>query len=462
MKVTTPEINIQQAAVAAGGKISPAQTGTFSGATIDSRLIEKGMMFVALQGEKVDGADYIAHAIEAGAAVALAQRAPAGYEDKVILVEDTVAALGKMASWHRSQFDLKIAAITGSVGKTTTKDMIHTVLSQKHKTHKTAGNFNNHIGMPMTLLSIDESYTAAIYEMGMNHRGEISYLSTMARPDVAVITNIGTAHIENLGSREGIREAKLEIRDGLNPDGTLILNGDEPLLAGIDGALYVSMHSQDAKVYVSNIIEGERGSAFDLVIRGEKQESIVVPAFGLHNVNNAAMAYIVGVLFGLTDQQIRQGLMSFVPEGMRQNIYDYGDISIIEDCYNASAESMKASLATLAGYTKRRGGRSVAVLGEMRELGEFSAMLHSDVGRAAAEVGLGLLVTVGGEAEHIAVAACEAGMNPSAILTLNSGESAEEVAKIIAPLLKKTDRILFKASRALAFEEIIAELKEII
>ena len=462
MKVTTPEINIQQGAQAAGGKVSSDLTGVFSGATIDSRLIEPGMIFVALQGEKVDGADYIAHAIEAGAAVALAQRAPAGYEDRVIVVEDTVAALGKIASWHRSKFSLKIAAITGSVGKTTTKDMIHTVLSQKHKTHKTAGNFNNHIGMPMTLLSIDDSYTAAIYEMGMNHRGEISYLSTMARPDVAVITNIGTAHIENLGSREGIREAKLEIRDGLSSNGHLILNGDEPLLSGIDGALYVSMHNRDAKVYVSNIIEGERGSAFDLVIRGEKQESIVVPAFGLHNVNNAAMAYVVGVLFGLTDQEIRHGLMSFVPEGMRQNIYDYGELTIIEDCYNASAESMKASLSTLESFARRRGGRSVAVLGEMRELGEFSAMLHGEVGRAVWEKSVGLLITIGKEATEIAKAAKSGGMKESNILTLDNQETAEEVAKIIAPYLQKSDRILFKASRALAFEDIIGKLKEII
>jgi len=456
MTVTTMPIDIRELTVACGGRT--LASGVFTGVTTDSRNVQPNMLFVAIRGENFDGNDFVISALNAGAKFALCSHAPIGYEERVVVVDDTIAALGKIATWHKQKFSHKTAAITGSVGKTTTKEMIYTVLSETLKTHKTEGNFNNHIGMPMTLLSLDDSYKAAIYEMGMNHAGEISYLSKIARPDIVMITNIGTAHIENLGSREAIRHAKLEILDGLTPGGLVLLNGDEPLLSGVDGAMYIAKNNPNADVLVKNISEGARGSMFDLVINGDIRHSVVVPSFGEHNVMNAAYAYVVGQIFGLLDMDIRNGLMKHKPEGMRQNIYDFHNITIIEDCYNASAESMKAALVTLEGYTKRRGGRSVAVLGEMRELGEFSAILHSSVGEEAAKTGLGLLITVGDAADEIAKAARACGMQD--IVTLGSESSADEVANTLHGLIRESDRILFKASRALKFEDIIAKFKE--
>ena len=260
-----------------------------TGVSTDSREVLKGGMFIAIRGENFDGHRFLSMAAEKGALCALVEYIPENAPDMCyIVVEDTLKALGYLAKSFKSALSPLTVAVTGSVGKTTTKEFIYGVLSQRYKTLKTEANHNNHIGLPMTLLSLEKDHRAAVLEMGMSNFGEISYLSRIGAPNIAVITNIGSSHIENLGSREGIRNAKLEIADGMSDNGILILNGDEPLLSGIDGAYYVSMTGRRAYANVSGIVTGENGMAFDITIGGETYESIVIPVLGEHNVLDAA------------------------------------------------------------------------------------------------------------------------------------------------------------------------------
>ena len=310
--------------------------------TTDSRVKVSAGLFVALVGEKFDGHDYVGKAFDNGAVCAIVDRITENTgENCYILVSDTRVALGNLAKGFKDKMSPLTVAVTGSIGKTTTKEFIYAVLSEKYKTLRTEGNFNNDIGLPMTLLGLSPENDAAVLEMGMSHFGEIEYLSSIASPNIAVVTNIGRSHIENLGSREGIRDAKLEIRKGMPRDGVLILNGDEPLLEDVAGAVYVG-ENKSCDCVIENIIEGENGSAFDLECRGERVESIIVPVIGRHNVMNAAFAFAVGVFAGLGEFEIRRGLMNFKNTGMRQNIYEAHNRTIIADCYNASPESVKA------------------------------------------------------------------------------------------------------------------------
>ena len=423
--------------------------------TTDSRDVRPGCLFIALRGENFDGNDYVEKALLAGASYALAERAPRGYERQVLLVPDSLLALGAFAAAYRATLPMHVVGVTGSVGKTTTKEFIYAVLNERFRTHKTDGNHNNHIGLPMSLLTADASYEAAVYEMGMNHKREIAYLTKIARPDVAVITNIGTMHIGNLGSREAICEAKLEILEGMNEEGTLILNGNEPLLRGRSQAYYVAENDRYADMNITNVREGENGSAFDLTVRSERVESIVIPTQGRHNVFNAALAYAVGSCYGMGEFEIRRGLLNFRQTGMRQKIYDHKGITVIEDCYNAGPESVKAALGVLA--TRRQNTRRIAVLGEMRELGDHAPALHAEVGRAVAENGIDRLFVLGEHAFDLVEGALMAGMNDRNITVLS--EDYKEAAETVTSVLKEGDAVLFKASRALRFETLLEECK---
>ena len=423
--------------------------------TTDSRDVRPGCLFIALRGENFDGNDYVEKALLAGASYALAERAPRGYERQVLLVPDSLLALGAFAAAYRATLPMHVVGMTGSVGKTTTKEFIFAVLNERFRTHKTDGNHNNHIGLPMSLLTADASYEAAVYEMGMNHKREIAYLTKIARPDVAVITNIGTMHIGNLGSREAICEAKLEILEGMNEEGTLILNGNEPLLRGRSQAYYVAENDRYADMNITNVREGENGSAFDLTVRSERVESIVIPTQGRHNVFNAALAYAVGSCYGMGEFEIRRGLLNFRQTGMRQKIYDHKGITVIEDCYNAGPESVKAALGVLA--TRRQNTRRIAVLGEMRELGDHAPALHAEVGRAVAENGIDRLFVLGEHAFDLVEGALMAGMNDRNITVLS--ENYKEAAETVTSVLKEGDAVLFKASRALRFETLLEECK---
>ncbi|MBE6608469.1 MAG: UDP-N-acetylmuramoyl-tripeptide--D-alanyl-D-alanine ligase [Ruminococcaceae bacterium] len=424
--------------------------------TTDSRVKADSSVFIALVGEKFDGHDYVGKAFENGAVCAVVDHIPQNADGTYIVVEDTKKALGIIAKAYKNKLSPLTVAVTGSVGKTTTKEFIYAVLSEKYSVLKTEGNFNNDIGLPMTLLGLSPENDAAVLEMGMSHFGEIEYLSKIAAPNIAVITMIGRSHIENLGSREGIRDAKLEIRKGLQHDGVLILNGDEPLLEDINGAIYVAENNKFADYVIDNVIEGENGCAFDLSYNGERVESLTIPAVGRHNVMNAAFAFAVGVTAGMGEFEIRRGLMNFRNTGLRQNIYDLNGKTIIADCYNASPESMKASVKVLTDVARRKNARTVAVLGDMKELGNYSAEAHIEVGRVVADSKVDMLFTFGMLASDIAGAASECGVKNIFIFEENE---YKEIAAAIKENTLDGDVILFKASRAMALEKVIELLK---
>lgn len=432
----------------------------FTAVTTDSREVSAGAMFVAIKGETADGHAYIEKAAAMGAACILCDTMPEKLPScPLICTNDSVKALGVFAKAYKRQIAPLTVAITGSIGKTTTKEFVAAVLSEHYQTLKTPGNFNNHLGMPLTMLSLNESHNAVVLEMGMSAKGEIEYLSSLANPKIAVITAIGTSHIEHLGSREGIRDAKMEITTGMETGGALILDGDEPLLEGVEGAYYVSLQNPSAEFYITNIEQTENGSAFDLTVGGEVYESIVIPVIGTHNVKDAAYAFAVGSLAGMGEYEIRRGLMNFRQTGMRQNLYRQNDLWIIEDCYNAAPESMQASLKVLSSVAKSKKGRKIAVLGEMRELGSYSESGHRTVGEAAGKEGVDLLFTFGKDALAIAEGATVQGMDPESIISVESLETPEALADAIRARVNEGDVLLFKASRAVKLERVIALLK---
>ena len=447
-------LTVEELARMCGGKIVGSTDKKITAITTDSRDICGGALFVAIKGEHFDGNNYLNAAHESGAVCSLAERVPEGFAGCAIVCESTKIALGKIAKAYKDRIAPLTVAVTGSVGKTTTKEFIYAVLSEKYKTLKTEGNFNSDIGLPMTLLGLSEDDSAAILEMGMSAKGEIEYLSKIASPRIAVITNIGSSHIGLLGSREAIRDAKLEIREGLLKDGTLILNGDEPLLAGIEGAIYVSFENENAEYYISGIVEGENGTAFDLTVKGNKYESVLIPTVGEHNVLNAAYAFAVGSAAGLGEFEIRRGLLKYKSADMRQQIYNKGGKVILEDCYNASPESMIAAIKVLSGIAARKGGRKVAVLGDMRELGSYSKEEHRKVGAAVAAYSIDLLFTIGKDAKEIAESALYFGLEKENVYVFEDIDDVERIGKAIADVTGPSDVILFKASRAVALERV--------
>lgn len=436
----------------------------------DSREAESGSLFVAIKGERLDGHDYIGQALTRGAVAVIAERIPEGISaelaERIFLSDDSVAAFGRVAGAYKDKIHPKTIAVTGSVGKTTTKEFIFAVANAKYSAHKTSGNFNNEIGLPLTVLSMPERTQVCVLELGMSNAGEISKLTKIAKPDIAVITNIGNSHIENLGSRENICKAKLEIVEGMPSDGHVILNADEPMLFAQKGRLkqdivFVSLQNPLADYRALNIREYDDGTEFDLIIGKRVVTNIRIPTIGQHNVYNAACAFAVGELLGMTDREIELGLVSFKNTGMRQNIYEYGGVTVIEDCYNAGPESMKAAISVLSGLGEKTGGRTVAVLGDMRELGDYSKQLHMEVGTLVASRHISNLVTYGREAENIALGAINHALNPENI-SINAGDNPEAAARTVHGLISPGDVILFKASRAVRLECVIEELKRLL
>ena len=320
----------------------------------DSREAERESLFVALGGARVDGHDYIGAALSLGSECVLCERIPDALSDRkyvALVVNDTLRAVGELAKAYDRKINNKKVAITGSVGKTTTKEFVAAVLSENLRLHKTEGNYNSNIGMPLSMLTMKNDTQVSVLEMGMSNRGEIEYLSKIAEPDVAIITNVGSSHMEYLGSRENIAKAKLEIVKGLKADGVIFLNGDEPLLRNreeLDGKehYYVGF-SEDCDVKAQNIRFSMGNTVFDMVCNDKVVENVTIPTMGNHNIYAAMFAYAVGSKMGLSEEVIIRGLRNFKPVGMRQNIYDIGDITIIEDCYNASPESAKAAIDVL-------------------------------------------------------------------------------------------------------------------
>ncbi len=462
----TPE----EIATITNGTVINKTDAIISALSTDSRDIDNTTLFVAIRGERFDGNDFVLDVLKNGAACALCERVPENIKDingSIIVVDDTIKALGALADAYVKRTAPKIIAVTGSVGKTTTKEFIYAVLNEKFTAHKTEGNYNNEIGLPLSMLSIKKDTDVAVFEMGMSFKGEISYLSKLAKPQIAAITNIGNSHIENLGSRENILAAKLEIADGLDPDGALFLNADEPLLFAqkdrfAQKTFFVSMQNPAADFRALNVRTYEDYSIYDLVLANRVVTNIQIPTIGTHTVFDSAYAFAIGTFMGMSDDEIKRGLMKFKNTGMRQNIYEYDKITIIEDCYNAGPESMKASLDVLARRSDSENARSVAVLGEMRELGEYSKQLHMEIGKTVVSKKIDMLFTFGRDAQNIVLGAINHGY-----ITENVGinpdiEDPQATAQAIRKILKPGDVILFKASRAIKLERVIELLKELL
>ena len=433
----------------------------------DSREADSQTAFVALRGERVDGHDYIESALKNGCPCVICEcrnEKLASSKVAVIVVNNTELALSRLANGYRNYLRCKTVAVTGSVGKTTTKDMVASVLSEGVTVAKTPGNHNSTVGMPLSMLGISPESDWAVLEMGMSNFGEIELLSIAAEPDIAVITNIGSSHMESLGSRENICRAKLEVLAGLKKDGILILSGDEPLLRKIYGksyrTLYVSLLNEKADFFAKNIMVKTDCTTFDIVHGDRIIKDLCIRLLGRHNVYAALYAFAVATVIGLDEKQIRRGLYHYLPDGMRQHIYPLKQITVIEDCYNASPESMIAAVDVLESYCKNTGSRSIAVLGDMLELGSDSPMLHRSVGAYLAQKGIQHLFTFGNAANQIAVGARQNGMSGGSIHQNSNADDLAETCEALLGTLRDGDVVLFKASRGIAAERIIAYLRE--
>lgn len=439
----------------------------FDSVCTDSRETAAGALFVAIAGERVNGHDYIGAALSLGGGCVLCEKLPESITDRkyaAVVVEDSVKAMGELAKAYDRRINHKKVAITGSVGKTTTKEFVAAVLAERFKVHKTQGNFNSNIGMPLSMLSMERDTEVSVLEMGMSNAGEIDYLSRIAEPDIAIVTNIGSSHMEYLGSRENICRAKLEIVNGLKEGGTLILNGDEPLLRELVDErfepIYVGIDNKDCAFRAVNIRSNLTSTKFEVIYNNKVVKRVTIPALGNHNVYAALFAYAVGVRMGLDDETIMRGLANFKPVGMRQNIYSLEGVTIIEDCYNASPESMRAAISVMRDLKERQGGRATALLGDMYELGENAPKLHEEIGLEFAKMGGSMLYTFGKSANNIAIGALLGGVEGECIYRNEDVKAPEISGEMILETIREGDILLVKASRGAQAERVIAYLKE--
>ena len=433
----------------------------------DTRIIKPGDTYIGIKGENFNGNTLWKQAFENGAETVIIEGIDfeneklEQYKDKnIIKVDDTIQAISDIATYKRVLYgkNFPVVGVTGSVGKTSTKDIIANVVSQEYKTLKTQGNNNNNIGLPFTMFKLKDE-EAAVIEMGMNHFGEISYLTKIAKPTISVITNIGTSHIGNLGSRENILKAKLEILEGMNKK-VLVINNDNDLLhkyytenkenENIEIHTYGIENESD--VMAEDIILNENDSEFVCNLKGEKFK-VKVPVGGIHFVYNALCAATVGKILGLNIKQIKQGIETFELTKKRMDITELENgVTIINDSYNASFESMQASLKYLHGL---KNNRKIAVLGDMFELGEYSKELHEKVGMEVVKNDIDILICSGKNAKYIAEAAKENGMNEKQIYYF---EEKEQIQEFIKQNWKNGDAILFKASNGMKFFEIVENI----
>ena len=415
----------------------------------DSRQMKNGGMYIPLKGERFDGHNFIESAFQTGAQAIISEK-DVKYEDKtVIKVKDTYQALKDMASYLRNHRPVKVVGVTGSVGKTSTRDMVYSVVKQKYKTLKTEGNYNNEIGLPLTILRYHDE-EVLVLEMGMNHLQEMSRLSMIARPDIACITNVGTAHIGELGSRENILKAKLEITDGMKEGSTLIINQDNDMLQTVElphlNVVRVGK-GKEASIQASHIILEETKSSFEVEYQGKK-EIIEVPVQGEHNISNALIAIAVGIALNISLEDIKKGIQEFKLTKNRMDILEKNHKTVIDGTYNASVDSMKSSIDVLANYKKRK----VAILADMLELGAYSQQLHEEVGSYVASKGIDILVCVGKEAKYIYQKARES------MKDVYYFESNQEVIDRLDELLKEDDVILVKGSHSMNLKEVVEKI----
>ena len=437
---------------AVGGTLLQDSGAPVTGVTTDSRAVQPGQLFIPLVGERFDGHAYIAKALDGGAAGCLTAREPETLlpGKLYIQVADTRLALKALASWYRDKFDLPVVQVTGSAGKTTTKEMIASVLSQRYNTLRTEGNFNNDIGAPLTLLRLMPEHQAAVIETGMNHFGEIRYLGEMVRPDIAVITNVGDAHIENLGNtRQGILRAKCEIFENLTPEGIAVLNGDDELLntVTLSQTILRCGVGDGCGVRVTDIDDrGLEGVACTVTIEGEHYR-LTTSAPGRYMIYPMAMAAAIGRRLGLTGEEIAAGVAAYTTVGSRMHLIRLpGERLVIDDCYNANPQSMAEGLRMLAASPAQH---RVAVLGDMGELGQLTAQAHRDMGALTRR--LGLTAVAVGEKMH---ALTETDPQAQWFATV------EEAMPAIRQLFTPGTAVLVKASHAMHFESIVKELEK--
>lgn len=427
----------------------------------DTREIKENDMFISIKPEKGDGIKYIVEAFEKGACgciteYGLSDEFVTMHKDKTIIqVENTIKAIQDLAKYKRSLYNIPVVGITGSVGKTTTKEMIASVLEKKYKVSKNRGNYNNHIGVPLTILDWEDDIEIAIVEMGMNHLGEISELTNIARPTMAVITNVGTAHIGFLGSRENILKAKLEILEGLPVDGKVIINNDNDMLekASIGNYKKVTYGIENESDYMAeDITITEQITKYTTRINGKKYE-IIIPASGKHFAINSLSAITVGCLLNVDIEKMIDAMRNFENTGKRIEIKEINNIKMINDYYNANYDSVKAALEVLNKTTAKR---KIALLGDMRELGKYEEELHRNVGKEIIKNRIDILITVGALAKYIAQEVKELGLKEVYIF-----ENNEECIKNLNNIIKKDDAILIKASKAMHFGEIAESIEEV-
>lgn len=464
MEVKMKNMTLERLAEACGGKLVfdgalPEQEA--AGVVIDSRKVEKDFLFLAVKGERTDGHRYIPDVFAKGALGVVCEQLPEHPAGPCILVEDSLEALKRIGEYYRLQLPVKVVGITGSVGKTSTKECVASVLAQKYRVHKTQGNYNNEIGVPLTILAMPEDTQVAVLEMGINHFGEMHNLSRIARPDICVMTNIGQCHLEYLGSREGILKAKSEIFDYMNENGSVCVNADDDLLGAlgeIKGKRPVRFGiraGKEADLYADSIqSKGLLGS--EAMLHGHGWEAAVrIPLPGEHMVYNALAAAAVGELLGLSKEQIAEGIARVEGVGGRSHILQLEDKVLIDDCYNANPVSTEAALDLLM----QGDGRRVAILGDMFELGAEEKKLHEQVGRYAVEHGTDCLICVGALCasmyEGALAAQKEAGADSCKLYHFPDRQS---LLTEIDGLLEAGDTVLIKASHSMGFEKVVEYL----
>lgn len=447
------KMSLNEIAEAVSGLLK-GENRTVSSISTDTRTIEKNSLFVCIKGENFD-AHRFAEQAHLNGAVGILAESEVNTSASVIYVKSTRQAQLDLARVYRQKFNIPVVGVTGSVGKTTTKEMISCVMSEKYNTLKTEGNFNNDIGVPRMIFRLDDEYTAAVLEMGMSNLREIAALTKAVQPTCGVISNIGVSHIENLGSRENILKAKLEILEGMEKGSTIFINGDDDMLSTFktDDYKLVSygVNSKNLDFKAENIVA--YGEKTEFIVRGNGvEEKIILPTVGIHNVYNAVCAFAVGLHHGIDAKKCAEALKNYVPSGMRQKIVRKNNIVFIEDCYNASPDSQKASINALKSI---EGKRHIAVVGDMLELGSYSKTAHTLVGEYAGNANIDIVFTYGKESVYTAESAEKSGVKE-----VYSFDDKELMAKKILSVLRDGDVISFKASRGMRLEDVIKMIYE--
>lgn len=462
------KLTLDNIAQACGGKIylqgAAGESGRnweAAGVVLDSRQVEKDYVFIATKGERVDGHSFIPQVLEKGAAAVVCEKIPEGIDGCFIQVENSFEALKDIACFYREQLEVTVVGITGSVGKTSTKEFVASVLSGRYEVLRTEGNFNNEVGLPLTILKIRDQHEVAVVEMGISDFGEMHRLSRIAKPDVCVLTNIGQCHLENLKSRQGILKAKTEIFDYMKEDGVVCINGDDDMLAAIEevrGRRPVTFGcGAGNRIYADEIENrGLFGSRVRIHI-DDKDFDAEIPLPGEHMVYNALAAASVGSLLGLNTEEIALGISRVEPVGGRSHIMRMEKRVVIDDCYNANPVSMCAALDLLATALTRK----VAVMGDMFELGEKEREMHARVGAYAAEKGIDVVVCIGSLSESMYQAArTKTGEAGRSLESIYYFAGKKEFLEKSSDILQTGDTILVKASHGMAFDEIVQALEE--